>query len=162
MSKNEIRILFGEQEKKPSEEQLKKKPKILVVEDEIEIADPLKELFEDDGWDVTTMRSGEGAIEELANNKFDVITCDVKLLGEKTGYDVINEIKGQIDRPAMLVVSSGIYRSQGVVFKKTEPDEAKITGIDYFVDKPFDLFQLQGAVKEAYEERLGRLNNGHK
>ncbi|RJQ38171.1 response regulator [Candidatus Microgenomates bacterium] len=162
MSKNEIGIFSGEEEKKPSEEQLKKKPSLLMVEDDIDIKTLLRGFFEEDGWDVTAVRSGEEAIAELAKNEFEVMTCDIGLSGEKTGFDVIDEVKYRIDRPAVLVVSSGVYISLGVFFKKIESEEAKETGIDYFVDKPFDYINLLTTVKQAQVERLERLNNGHK
>jgi CheY-like chemotaxis protein len=66
--------------------------KILLVEDELLIQKSLKMLLERQGAEVTTETLGKKAIEQIHNNHFDRIICDL-MLGDISGFDVIEEAK---------------------------------------------------------------------
>ena len=50
--------------------------KILVVEDEVHIAEGLRFNLEAEGYDVGVVHNGEAALENLENEKFDAIVLD--------------------------------------------------------------------------------------
>ena len=68
--------------------------KILIVEDEIIIANLLRKLLEHEGYLIFGMVStGEKAVEEALNNEIDMIIMDIHLAGEMNGIDAVKMIK---------------------------------------------------------------------
>jgi two-component system, NtrC family, response regulator HydG len=65
---------------------------ILVVDDDIDNAMSLSELFELEGHQVTTVHSGQAAIGAYLNNNFDVAFMDVMMPG-KSGVESFMEIR---------------------------------------------------------------------
>ena len=53
--------------------------KVLIVDDERAIRNSLKEILGDEGDDVDTAEDGAAALEMTANEKYDVIFCDIKM-----------------------------------------------------------------------------------
>lgn len=63
---------------------------ILIVEDEILIAQSLRKLLEKRGHKVQTTESGHEAIGLIAQGAFDRIVCDL-MLQDISGFDVLEE-----------------------------------------------------------------------
>ena len=62
-----------------SSESRKLGSRILVVDDEVEIADLLRDVLESAGYEVVTAESGAVALELLAEARFDAIVSDVRM-----------------------------------------------------------------------------------
>lgn len=68
------------------------KTKVLIADDEEEFVKTLAERLEVRGFSVTTVHSGEGAVEIVKKIDFDVIVLDV-LMPEVSGIDALVQIK---------------------------------------------------------------------
>jgi len=66
--------------------------KILLIEDELLIQKSLTILIKKRGHNVTAKSSGIDAIDEILNNHYDRIICDL-MLQDVSGFDVIEESK---------------------------------------------------------------------
>jgi CheY-like chemotaxis protein len=66
--------------------------KILLIEDEPLIQRSLKKILEKKGASVSVESSGKSAINNILQNDFDTIICDL-MLQDTTGFDVIEESK---------------------------------------------------------------------
>lgn len=64
--------------------------KLMVIDDEKNIRDTIRDYFEDSGWDVATFSSGEDALEFLQNETTEYIIVDGRLPG-MTGTDFIKK-----------------------------------------------------------------------
>jgi CheY-like chemotaxis protein len=53
----------------------------LVVDDEADIADTIRELLEREGFDVTVAADGSAALRELDHGEFDVVLSDLRMPG---------------------------------------------------------------------------------
>ena len=53
--------------------------RVLVVDDEVELADVMREMLEGAGHEVATAESGAVALELLATARFDAIVCDLRM-----------------------------------------------------------------------------------
>src|ERR1700743_1166033 len=88
---------------------VKQLSRILVVEDEQHLADGLRFNLEAEGYQVSVVDSGEGALEKLAGEPrgFDVMVLDVMLPG-KDGFAVMSELResGQFVPTLMLTARS--------------------------------------------------------
>ena len=68
------------------------KIKLLVVDDEKKFSDILSQRLQVQGFEVTSVFSGEEAVQLIQNQDFDVVILDVFMPG-KSGIDTLKEIK---------------------------------------------------------------------
>ena len=123
--------------------------KILIVEDEEEIAMLEKDYLDINGFSTTLEKDGERAVELALSGEFDLILLDLMLPG-KNGYDVCRQIRDEIDIPILMVTS----RSESI---------DKVLGLglgaDDYISKPFDPAELVARVK-SHLSRYERLKKG--
>ena len=67
------------------------KTKLLLIEDEPDLADNIKSILELNEFDVTTARDGEAGIKLAKQIVPDIIISDI-LMPNKTGYEVLEEL----------------------------------------------------------------------
>lgn len=126
--------------------------KILIVEDEEEIAMLEQDYLEINGYRTTVESDGEKAVELALTGDFDLILLDLMLPG-KNGYDICRAIRDEIDIPILMVTA----RSESI-------DKVLGLGIgaDDYIPKPFDPAELVARVKSHLSryERLTRNGKG--
>jgi two-component system, LytTR family, response regulator LytT len=116
--------------------------KILIVEDDVLIAQDLQEILEEWGYSaVFKARNYEKAIEILSSEKIDLVLLDINLGGEKTGVDVGSYIYQNHQIPFIYITSySDAATLAGV--KQTFPSG--------FLLKPYDAKLLQATIEIAF------------
>lgn len=108
-------------------------PKILIVEDEFQMASALKDNFELEGYEVEVCNDGESGLKTITEGCFDLILLDV-MLPKLSGFDVCKAARQKgIDTPIiMLTARTAEYdKVRGLEF-----------GADDYVTKPFSLIEL--------------------
>lgn len=115
--------------------------KILIVEDEIVVAEDIKAILEEFGYQVLAIAdSGELAIQELANNLPDLVLMDIQLKGEMDGVETANVIWNTLKIPVLyLTANSDINTIERA--KNTEPFG--------YITKPFRERELHTAIEIA-------------
>jgi DNA-binding response OmpR family regulator len=104
--------------------------KILIVEDEENIANGLRFNLEAEGYDVRIAGTGEKGLDELGSAKFDAVVLDVMLPGID-GFEVARSLRSKQDyTPILMLTARG--RPEDVL-KGFE------AGTDDYLPKPFDL-----------------------
>lgn len=120
--------------------------RILIAEDEAEIAAIEKDYLEINGMQANIACDGESAIKMLKEEHYDLLLLDIMMPG-KNGYDVCKEIRDSIDIPILMVTArtDSIDRIRGLGF-----------GADDYIPKPFDPAELVARVKAnlAQYERI--------
>ncbi|MCI5740249.1 MAG: response regulator transcription factor [Lachnospiraceae bacterium] len=125
--------------------------KILIVEDEEEIAMLEKDYLEINGFETRVETDGEKAVELALTGTFDLILLDLMLPG-KNGYDICREIRNKIDIPILMVTA------------RTESIDKVLglgIGADDYIPKPFDPAELVARVK-SHLSRYERLTKGYR
>ena len=125
--------------------------KILIVEDEEEIAMLEKDYLEINGFETVIESNGERAVTLAMTGEFDLMILDLMLPG-KNGYDVCREIRDQIDIPILMVTA------------RTESIDKVLglgLGADDYISKPFDPAELVARVK-SHLSRYERLTGNGK
>lgn len=119
---------------------------ILVVEDEIPLAEAVRLKMEKEGIEVVTARSAEQAIDYLKElNRIDLIWLDHYLLGQRSGFDVLLEIKSDDSK----------WKKLPVYLISNTATESKIQkylelGVDkYFVKSSVSLQQIIDNIKNS-------------
>lgn len=110
---------------------------ILIVEDEIKLANLLADYFKQDGYDTMLIHDGDDVIPWLKNNTPDVMLLDVMLPG-KGGLDLCKEIRVFSNVPILMVTAKvdEIDRLLGLEF-----------GADDYICKPFSPREVVARVK---------------
>ena len=125
--------------------------KILIVEDEEEIAMLEKDYLEINGFETQVETDGEKAVELALTGTFDLILLDLMLPG-KNGYDICRDIRNKIDIPILMVTA------------RTESIDKVLglgIGADDYIPKPFDPAELVARVK-SHLSRYERLTKGYR
>jgi len=112
--------------------------KILVVDDEENLRNGLKDNFEFDGYEVDIAENGLDAHEKICNNYYDLIILDV-MMPKLSGIDLCKKIRKEENNTPIIFLTA----------KGEEID--KILGLelgaDDYITKPFSLRELLARVK---------------
>ena len=117
------------------------KVRILVVEDEILIADNICDTLEDFGYEALEPAINyTEAIETLKEDAPDIAILDINLSGNKTGIDVANVIKEKYNIPFIFLTSNSDHKMV---------EEVKLVNPNAFLVKPFVKDELYSAIEIA-------------
>lgn len=81
-------------------------PRLLLADDDIELALMLKEFLEDDGFQVETVADGALALKRGLDENFDLIILDVMMPG-LNGLDVLRELRAEKLTPVLMLTARG-------------------------------------------------------
>jgi len=117
-------------------------PKILIVDDEVDIVEALKSYLEDQNYRVITAFDGKEALEKARNEKPDLIILDI-MLPKINGYEVCQLLK--FDRkykhiPIVMLTARIREEDKGLGFQ---------VGADAYITKPFEYKTVYEKVKEC-------------
>ena len=76
--------------------------KILIIEDEVAIADLEKDYLELSGFEVAIENAGDTGLERALKEEFDLVVLDLMLPG-MDGFDVCKKIREEKDIPILMV-----------------------------------------------------------
>ncbi len=116
------------------------KPNVLVVEDEELMRTILRQLLEDQGFNVLTADSAENALEIFPSNEVDVTLTDIKMSGID-GLELLDHIKS-IDQEAIVVIMTAYSSVDSAI-------AALRKGAYDYVTKPFVNEDLMQTMKNA-------------
>lgn len=130
------------------------KVKILVVEDEIIIADNICDTLEELGYEVLEPAINyTEALQRIDEELPDIAILDIYLSGNKTGIDVAKEIKEHYNFPFIFLTSN----SDNFTLNK-----AKEVRPQSYLVKPFSKEELYTSIEIAlhnFSKKVGELNN---
>ena len=120
--------------------------KILIIEDEIEIADLEKDYLELSGFEVAIANDGNKGLAMALTEEYDLIILDLMLPG-MDGFDVCKTVREKKNIPIIMVSA-----------KKDDIDKIRGLGLgaDDYMTKPFSPSELVARVK-AHMARYDRL-----
>ena len=86
------------------EERDTKKPKILLVEDDLKLAALVKEYLESDQFEVDVETRGDTAVNRILTDKHDLVILDVMLPG-LDGFEVCKRVRPDFDGPILMLTA---------------------------------------------------------
>jgi two-component system, OmpR family, response regulator RegX3 len=121
------------------------KPRILVVEDEVTISEPLAEGLQREGFDPEVTGTLDAAREAYEREEPDLILLDV-MLPDGDGRDLAREIRKSSDVPIVMLTARGeeIDRVLGLEL-----------GADDYVVKPFSARELTARIRAIMRRGKG-------
>ena len=118
--------------------------RVLVVDDEKNICDLLKQAIETTGCSVQTACDGKAALEYAKETQYDAIFLDIKMPG-MNGVEVLKHLR-QTQTNAAFVMITG-YASSDLV------DESLSSGAFLCLSKPFGIAQVLDVIRTVKEEK---------
>lgn len=123
------------------------KKKILIVEDEKNIADVLAVNLMLAGYAYDVAYDGEAGLEKALNGAYDLILLDI-MLPKMNGFEVCTRVRRKLSTPIIMVTAR-------------EDEKDKIlgldTGADDYVTKPFSFNELLARIKSNIRRSSGEL-----
>lgn len=116
--------------------------KILLIEDEVQLADATAKLLKSNNFIVSIAYNGESALELLAVEEFSIVLLDLNL-PDMDGLDVLNEIRRESSLP--VIILSARQQTNHVI-------DGLNLGADDYIVKPFK-FEILLARIFAIERR---------
>lgn len=119
-------------------------PNILIIEDELETCDYLREFFVHKEIEVTTANTGEMGLELFESKRPALVLLDLKLGSGMTGVEVLRRMKGEHPEARVIVVTA-----------VNDPNTRRMAeglGADAYVTKPFRTEELEQIVLDHLQE----------
>jgi len=117
--------------------------RILVVEDDVQLAKQVASALTEAGHDAVTVHNGERALDKAKETPFDLIMLDIILPG-MDGFDVLRHLRSQHMTTRVLMLTA-----KGEV-------KDRVTGLqlgaDDYLPKPFELVARVNALGRRYPE----------
>ena len=118
----------------------KRKARILVIDDELEIIRALQRGLVAHGYEVLTAHSGEEALEVIDEQHPDLLLLDLGLPG-MSGLEVCKRVRAQSHLPPIIIIS--------VRSRESEKVRALDMGADDYVSKPFGMKEVLARIRVA-------------
>ena len=122
------------------------KLKILIVEDDLLLAEAVSDYFEGKGWETEQVHDGVTAVEKVEADNYQMILLDVMLPG-MNGFEACRKIRQNSDIPIFFITA-----------RVLEEDELTgyAAGADDYITKPFSLPVLYAKIMAM----MARLRGG--
>ncbi|MEO0902962.1 MAG: response regulator, partial [Bacteroidota bacterium] len=115
--------------------------KILIVEDNVIIADDMQSMLEEIGYEIVdNVIVYEQAVDVLKNNEVDLVLIDIILASDKTGIDLGKHIRQHYNIPFIFVTSNS---------DRATVENAKTVKPDGYLVKPFEQQDLYTSIEIA-------------
>jgi DNA-binding NtrC family response regulator len=132
----------------------KQRKRVLVVDDEENIRQILKEYLNEFGYEVACAVNGQEALQIYKNGRFDVILSDL-VMRPVDGLELLGEVK-KVDPDAIFIMITGYPSIESAL-------EAVKKGARDYITKPFNIDEIRLKMERVLLEQSlqGRLKNIH-
>jgi DNA-binding NtrC family response regulator len=121
--------------------------KVLIVDDEVALANTLAQRLKMRDLQVETVYNGEEALSRLKQEEPDVMVLDLRMPGMQ-GMEVLKEVK-KTHSHIQVIILTGHGTDK-------EEEEARTLGGFGFLKKPADIETLADKIKDAFREKCAR------
>ena len=118
-------------------------PRILIIDDEAPIRRVLRDILENESYQVEDAATGMEALQAIKDQDFDAVFCDIKM-PEMDGIEVLEAIRKESDVPVIMLSGHGTIETAVEAIKKGAFD---------FIPKPPDLNRLLITLRNALDKK---------
>jgi len=123
------------------------KKKIMIVDDDKEFLQELKETLNLNNYDVATFSDGTSALGMISRIQPDVVLLDLKLRG-KSGFQIAYELKRFPETVNIPIIAMTAYYTE-----KQHAELMNLCGIQTYLIKPFNLLDAIAKIETVLEQR---------
>jgi DNA-binding NtrC family response regulator len=116
--------------------------RVLIVDDEATAVENLAHVCRKQGYEVTTRTTGQGALEALEKNRYDIILSDLRM--EKVDGMAILRRSKELDPETAVIIITGFATLDSAI-------DAMKAGAFHYISKPFRLDEVREIVRNALE-----------
>ena len=116
------------------------RPRILVVEDDDGVAETLRSVLQDDGYELERAADGRQAVDFVHRQPFDLLLLDLEMPG-MDGLDVCRTVRGVEELSALPILVLTVRNDPSDIVKGFE------SGVTDYMVKPFSEAQLRARVR---------------
>ena len=127
----------------PAWKQENRVPRILIVDDDIEIAAPVKFAMENLGYEVVHMPDGQAGIAKLETYQPDLMVLDM-MMPRQSGFLVLEHLRRTQRNQIRVIMVTGNEGERHQAY-------ARMLGVDEYLHKPFSMDVLVGHVQRLLE-----------
>ena len=117
--------------------------RILIIDDQDAIRRVLRDILENEKYQVDDAANGPTALEMIKEQEYDAILCDIKM-PDMDGIEVLEQVKAICDTPIIMISGHGTIDTAVEAIKKGAFD---------FIQKPPDLNRLLITVRNALDKQ---------
>ena len=117
--------------------------RILIIDDEAPIRRVLRDILENESYQVDDAATGMDALQLIKDQDYDAVFCDIKM-PEMDGIEVLEAIRKESDVPVIMLSGHGTIETAVEAIKKGAFD---------FIPKPPDLNRLLITLRNALEKK---------
>ena len=117
--------------------------KILIIDDEAPIRRVLRDILENESYQVADASTGMEALQHIKEQDFDAIFCDIKM-PEMDGIETLEAIRKESDVPVIMLSGHGTIETAVEAIKKGAFD---------FIPKPPDLNRMLITLRNALDKK---------
>ena len=118
--------------------------RVLLIEDEPNIAEAIRFILSRDGWEVTVEENGAQALPRVADVKPDLVILDLMLPG-MSGLEILSSLRADPsteDLRVLMLTAKGQGRDR---------EAAERAGVSAFMSKPFSNAEMRAQVRALME-----------
>ena len=112
--------------------------RVLIVEDEVRLAETLRDLLDTEHYAADVCHDGESGLDNALSDIYDLVILDV-MLPKKDGFSVLRALRQEGKTVPVLMLSARSELSDRV--------EGLDCGADYYLTKPFEPEELLACVR---------------
>ena len=129
------------------------KAKILIVDDDLDLANAMQAILESRDYTVVTASDKTGGMELVRTEKPDLLILDVIMSTWSDGFDMARELKSQSELKDMpILMLTGVKDVTGIDFKSSAGDPTWLP-VEGFLDKPVESETLLAEVEKILSKR---------
>jgi DNA-binding response OmpR family regulator len=118
------------------------KQKILIVEDDLDVADMLNAYFRVQGYEIFTVNWGEDGVRACQSSRPDIVILDIRL-PDIDGYEVARRLRSDRRTADIPIIFLTEKRDRSERLQGLE------LGADDYITKPFDVQELRLRIRNA-------------
>lgn len=113
---------------------------VLLIDDDIELGELLKEYLSMEGFELTAVHDGESGLQQALSGDYSLVLLDV-MLPKKNGFEVLRELRQKSSIPVIMLTARGesVDRVLGLEH-----------GADDYIPKPYHHHELMARIKALF------------
>jgi DNA-binding response OmpR family regulator len=113
---------------------------VLLIDDDIELGELLKEYLSMEGFELTAVHDGETGLQKALSGDFNLVLLDV-MLPKKNGFEVLKDLRKKSNIPVIMLTARGesVDRVLGLEH-----------GADDYIPKPYHHHELMARIKALF------------
>lgn len=121
-------------------------PRILIIDDEVQVVEMLRSLYESNDFEVDTALDGQEGLDAYRKQPADVVIVDIRMPG-KEGLETITEFGRELPEAKMIAITGAPLEAMNNFLQL-----ARAQGAIYAFRKPFRLVEILDAANQIILE----------